>query len=30
MEMSECQIMLEQFIVMGIVVKEEVVNIDSD
>jgi hypothetical protein len=30
MEMSEYQIMLEQFIVMGIVVKEEVVNIDSD
>jgi hypothetical protein len=30
MEMSEWQIMLEQFIAMGVVVKEEVVNIDSD
>jgi hypothetical protein len=29
-EMSDWQIMLEQFIVMGVVVKEEVVNIDSD
>jgi hypothetical protein len=30
MEMSEWQIILEQFIMMGVVVKEQVVNIDSD
>jgi hypothetical protein len=30
MEMSEWQIMLEQLIAMGVVIKEEDVNIDSD
>jgi hypothetical protein len=30
MEMSEWQIILEQFIDMGAIVKEEVVNIDSE
>jgi hypothetical protein len=30
MEMSDWQIMLEQFIAMGVVVKEEVVNINSE
>jgi hypothetical protein len=30
MEMSEWQIMLEQFIAMGVVVKEEVVSIDNE
>jgi hypothetical protein len=30
MEEVEWQIMLEQFIVSGVVVKNEVINIDSD
>jgi hypothetical protein len=30
MEMNEWQIMLEQFVAMGVDVKEEVINIDSD
>jgi hypothetical protein len=30
MEEVECQIMLEQFIASGVVVKSEVINIDSD
>jgi hypothetical protein len=30
MEERELQIMLEQFIAMGVVVKHEVINIDSD
>jgi hypothetical protein len=30
MEEKECQILLEQFIVMGVVVKDEVIDIDSD
>jgi hypothetical protein len=30
MEQREWQIMLEQFIVMGVDVKDEVINIDSD
>jgi hypothetical protein len=30
MEMSEWQIILEQFIDMGAIVKEEVANIDSE
>jgi hypothetical protein len=30
MEMSEWQIIIEQFIAMGVIVKEEVVNINSE
>jgi hypothetical protein len=30
MEIDEWQILLEQFIAMGVVVTEEVINIDSD
>jgi hypothetical protein len=30
MEEREWQIMLEQFIVMGVVVKDKVIDIDSD
>jgi hypothetical protein len=30
MEEKECQIMLEQFIVMGVVVRVEVIKIDND
>jgi hypothetical protein len=30
MEVDECQIMLEKFIAMGVDVKDEVINIDSD
>jgi hypothetical protein len=30
MEKLEWQIMLQQFIVSGVVVKDEIVNIDSD
>jgi hypothetical protein len=30
MEEKECQILLEQFIAMGVVVKDEVIDIDSD
>jgi hypothetical protein len=30
MEKREWQIMLEQFIAIGVVVKDEIINIDSD
>jgi hypothetical protein len=30
MEANEWQIILEQFLAMGVIVKEEVVNVDSD
>jgi hypothetical protein len=30
MEMSEWEIILEQFLAMEVIVKQEVVNIDSD